>query len=408
MGKFKKEDFLVKLLCLVASVGLWIYIINNVNPNRRTTFRDLRVQVKNAESLKAQNLILVPGQEFFVTLTIEGPANQVFTAIPSSFSLSLDLSDYALKAGINEIPLRTYDKIPDYTKVISSDQVLKVAVDALAEKSVDIKKDGLKYHPAEGYYVPEPQLDSTVAMISGPKTDVDKVAALMLQGEKNGIASNQKEVVKVIPVDDKMNEVPNITSSKSFVEVTYTALTVKTDVPVTLRTIQSNSEIFLRTQTPVPSKVSIAAKDSVLKNITEIQTTSLDLSMVSAGARDYPVSLIIPAEVTILDESGVPMDPLIAAHIVAEPLKSKMITKELAILGKPSSGNIIPVTLKININLSGVEADLDKLNEAQVTAGVDVTGLSIGSHTLPVKVVVPQGYTVVSTAPETVSVSIGP
>ena len=48
--------------------------------------------------------------------------------------------------------------------------------------------------------------------------------------------------------------------------------------------------------------------------------------MVSAGARDYPGALIIPAEVTILDESGVPIDPLIEAHIVAEPLKSKMIT----------------------------------------------------------------------------------
>ena len=47
MGKFKRR-LLVKSYAWSLPSGCG-YIINNVNPNRRTTFRDLRVQVKNAK-----------------------------------------------------------------------------------------------------------------------------------------------------------------------------------------------------------------------------------------------------------------------------------------------------------------------------------------------------------------------
>ncbi|MFB0917491.1 MAG: CdaR family protein [Clostridiaceae bacterium] len=406
MGKFKKNDILVKIMCLIASVGLWVYIINNENPKRRATFRDIPVKVYS-DSLKNQGLILVPGQEFMATLTIEGPANQVFNAMPSNFSLSVDLSNFTLKEGVNEIPLRNYDRIPSQTIVVNAVQNIKVKIDSLVEKSVDIKKDGLVYTAAEGYFIPEPVINPTVDVVSGPKADVDKVAALLLKSEKTNISRTQKELVRVVAVDDKMNEVPNVTPSKSFVEVEYTALEVQKDVPVTLNTLQPSTDVFvLRSQAAVPSKVSIAAKESILRNITEIHTKPLDLSTITAGAKDYPVELIIPQDVTLLDENGKPMDPLIVAHVVADAIKSKTITKEVTLLGRPVTGAAMPINVKVSIVISGTETDLENINEAIITAGVDVTGLSPGVHNLPVKIVAPKGYTVVSKIPETIVVTI--
>lgn len=408
MGKFKKNEILIRLICVLLSVGLWVYIINVENPNRVTTFRGIPVQIKNAESLKNQKLILVPNQDFKVNLTIEGPANQVFNARNSSFSLSVDLSQFTLKVGENDVPLKSYDKIPDQTRVVSSDQFIKVKIDELAEKSVDIKKDGIKYTAAEGFYVPEPQIDSSVAWISGPKTDVDKVAALVVMGNKENISSTHKELLKVVPVDAEGKTVDNITSSKSYVEVTYTALEVRKDIPVRLKTTNTNTDIYIRSQTTLPTKVSIAAKESVLNNIKEIETAPIDLLNVKPGQTDYPVKLVVPSDVTVLDEEGKQMDPLIKAQIISEPLKSRTVSKELSISGKPITGTVQNTGTKIRITVSNSGADLDTLNEALVTAGVDVSDLAPGTYSLPVNVVVPEGYSIVSTTPSEVSITIAP
>ena len=51
---------------------------------------------------------------------------------------------------------------------------------------------------------------------------------------------------------------------------------------------------------------------------------------------------------------------------------------------------------------------LDELNDSLIILTADVTGLAPGTHQIPVKVDLPQEYTLIKTVPETIDITIEP
>lgn len=60
---------------------------------------------------------------------------------------------------------------------------------------------------------------------------------------------------------------------------------------------------------------------------------------------------------------------------------------------------------KVDLVLSGPKDVLDKLEVSQILAFVDCTGLKKGKHELPLKVILPEGITLISDTP-TIEVTI--
>ena len=75
----KRQDIIVRILCVVFAFGLWLYITNVENPTVTREVGGIEVRFINEDKLiENQNLILSHEQDVSVTLTIEGPSSDVY------------------------------------------------------------------------------------------------------------------------------------------------------------------------------------------------------------------------------------------------------------------------------------------------------------------------------------------
>ena len=295
MGKRKVDDLFVKILCLVGAIALWVIIINTTNLPKRMSFNNVPVQVQNADTLQARGLILVPDQELMVRTPLEGPANDLYSINADSVSVTLDVSQRTLKAGKQEVQV-TFVQTPAGVNLIGSNPTVEIELDEYVKKPVEIKKDLLDYSAAEGYYVPEPIFDSNYVTVSGPKASVELVAAVKPTSVKKDINLMSRDVLKLEPLDADNNVVPNVLLSESYVEVTYIPQPVK-EVPVIAVRAGVNPAINLTLISAEPSTVRITGRVNILKNITELETDSMNMEEIEPGETTRSKSLVLSDDI---------------------------------------------------------------------------------------------------------------
>lgn len=406
MGKRKVNDLFVKILCLVGAIALWVIIINTTNLPKRMSFNNVPVQVQNGETLKARGLILVPDQELTVRTPLEGPANDLYSINADSVSVTLDVSQRTLKAGKQEVQV-TFVQTPAGVNLIGSNPTVEIELDEYVKKPVEIKKDLLDYSAAEGYYVPEPSFDSNYVTVSGPKSSVELVAAVKPTSVKKDINLMSRDVLKLEPLDADNNVVPNVTLSESYVEVTYIPQPVK-EVPVIAVRAGVNPAINLTLISAEPSTVRITGRVNILKNITELETESLNMEEIEPGETTRSKSLVLPDEILVLDANNNVEDGIVDVITVAEPIMTKVVTKNVTLVGQPLVGRVSQLPPPVEVTISGTKTKLDELNDNLILMTADVEGLDLGTHQVPVKVDVPQEYTFIKTVPETIEVVVEP
>ena len=67
-----KQKVIVQLVCILLSLCLWIYVTNIKNPIKSYELKNVPVEILNSNSLQDSGLALVPNQNFYVNLKIEG------------------------------------------------------------------------------------------------------------------------------------------------------------------------------------------------------------------------------------------------------------------------------------------------------------------------------------------------
>ncbi|UUM11860.1 CdaR family protein [Proteiniclasticum sp. QWL-01] len=406
MAKRQVNDLLIKILCIIASIALWVFIINTTNPPQRMTFNNVSVQVQNADTLLAKGLILVPNQQLTVRVPLEGPANDLYSINADAINVTLDVTQRALKVGEQEVQV-TYVQTPSGVNLTGSNPAVKLQVDEYLKKPVEIKKDRLIYEAAPGFYVPEPQIDTNFVTVSGPKASVDRVAAVKPISEKKNISQLAREVLKLEALDSDGQIVPNVTLSESYVEVTYIPQPVKV-VPVTAIWDGVNASINLVRITAEPTTIRITAKENILKNISEVETGSLNMELIEPGETRRAMPLILPIDVIVLDDANKPKEAIVDVVTVAEPITTKTVTKNVTLTGQPAQGTVTQVPIPITVTISGTQTKLNELSDSLIIITADVTGLDSGTHKVPIKVDLPKDYTLIKTSPETVDITIEP
>ena len=404
MGKIKVNDLLIKIFSLLAAIALWVFIINTTNPVQRMTFNNVPVQIQNAESLIAKGLILVPNQNVTTRVPLEGAANDLFSTSIDSINVILDINQRTLKAGEQDVQV-TYVQTPSTIILNGSNPTVQLQVDEYLRKPVDIKKDLLDFEAAPGFYIPEPQLERNFVTVSGPKTDVDKVATVKPISEKRNISATTREVVKLEALDSSDQIVSNVTLSESYVEVTYVPQPVK-EVPVEAIWEGVNPVINLTTIHANPTTVRITARENILRNILDLKTEPLDISEVKPGETTTLKNLVVPFEVTLLNPANERMEPVVEVVTVAEPIQTKDFTKNVTLVGTPS-GVVSSVVVPVTATVSATQSKLAELNESMIVITADIAGLSVWNHKVPVKTDLPKDYTLIKSLPQVIEITIG-
>lgn len=77
MDKSENGTLIVKIICLLLSVVLWLYISNVENPLRTYELKGIPVELTNEDSLVDSKFAIVNKQPFTVDLKLEGPSSEI-------------------------------------------------------------------------------------------------------------------------------------------------------------------------------------------------------------------------------------------------------------------------------------------------------------------------------------------
>lgn len=400
MDKRKKKELIVKICCLIASFCLWFYINSNIDPVKKHTLKNIKVQITNTEALKQDGLAELPGQDYTISVEIEGPATVVYRASSDKIKAVADISKYALKKGTNRIPVEISENKTGASILNTQNLWVNVMLDKLEEKSVDIKTN-INVKTEKGYSALSPECSASYVIVSGAEKFVDQVNEVKAIGDVTVYKNNVTLSLPLKAVDKNEKIINDVTISPSCIKVTIPVRKIK-KVKVNVETKGSVSGGNLKQIYSSPNEIEIIGDDKTIDSINSINTDSVDLSAVSDN-KTVSANLDIPSGVSVLNDIK-----SVNVTINMEKIVQKNINLNIATQNLQNGYSASLDQSSASLTVSGLESVISNIDASKIQCFVDLSSYtdSATPQSVPVKVVLPDGATQVSLDPANVKVTI--
>lgn len=382
MDKSKDKNLMAKIICVLLSFGLWLYITNVENPSRSYEIKNIPVELVNTNVIENSKLALIPEQKFTVDLKIEGPSSEINKVRPEDFKITADMSNYALKVGKNTIPVQIISYPENITIKNNGFLGIKVELEEFSTKELTIKST-VKINYKKGIHELDKKISPNTVKITGGKSAVDMVDSAVISGEEKEVGKNIENSYAIRFLDSNGNEVSGIESDVSSAKLNITVTAGKKVAVNLITTGQIPPGYELVGYDIEPKYIEILGNNA--ESMESIDTEVLDLSSFT-GNVETDVKLNIPDGITVIN--GV------------DTIKVKISVKKLEAVTKSLTCPVRYINLnddlviespidKINITLTGLQADIDKVSDQNIDVSVNLNDIKEeGSYNIKPDVVV--------------------
>lgn len=368
MDKSKDKNLMAKIICVLLSFGLWLYITNVENPSRNYDIKNIPVELVNTNVIENSKLALLPGQKFTVDLKIEGPSSEVNKIRPEDFKITADMSNYALKSGKNTIPVQIISYPENITIKNNGFLGIKVELEEFATKELTIKST-VKVNYKNGIHELDKKISPSTVKITGGKSTIDRVDSAVISGEEKEVGKNIENSYAIKFLDSDGNEVTGIESNVSSAKLNITVTAGKKAAVNLITSGQISQGYELVGYDIEPKYVEILGNK--VQSMESIDTEPLDLSSFTEDS-EANVKLNIPDGITVIN--GV---DTIKVKINVKKLEA--VTKNVICTVKYINLNedliIESPTDKINITLTGLQTELDKVSDKNIDVSVNLNNI---------------------------------
>lgn len=329
------------------------------------------------------------------------------TVTADSFAVTIDLATYDMSQAPQVQSLKIHVRaLDDGIEVLSSTRdAVSVAIDRLDEAQVRVAVDSGEVPP--GLEIGTPRLSAQRVTASGPQSLLDRVDRALgtVRIDPSGIDCCGQ--VDLVPVDIDGRRVESVELNPSTVRVEIEVSTVETSRTVAIRPLLTGAPAAgfeVGTVTADPSVVTLRGAPEVLATIGEVLTQPISLAGTNATLQAAG-TLVLPDGARLADPAAA--EPTITVQI-REIVAQRTLLLGLVCSGAPAGSACLPRTEQIAVTVLGTVTDLDALDVADLTAALDVAGLGPGDHLVQPEVTLPDGVTLVTMSPISVTVTIVP
>jgi YbbR domain-containing protein len=362
----EKNRLVIPVICLLLSIGLWVYVTNVENKIRTTEISKIPVELINTEALTSSKLALTPNQELYVTLKVEGNTSDINKIKKSDFKVQVDLSEYAWKKGENKVPV----SIVDYPITVSirntNTLTVSVKIEDMVEKTMPITSD-IIVTPRQGYFASVATIDPKEVKVTGAESVVTRVSSLVVSDNKGDVFENVVGSYDIKPLDEDGNEVLGVLLSEKSANVEIKVSkgkSVKVNVVTTgqlpnglkLKSIESNKKF-----------VEILGPKEILDTISEVNSTPLNLSSINES-KDVSLGIVIPEGLKL--SQG---EDYITVKVNVIKFATKDFNIKYSITGGIEGVKVTPAKDTIKVTISGYENELGNVTADNIKASIDVS-----------------------------------
>lgn len=392
MDKWLTHPTSLKIISVLLAVLLFavVHIDPETAPNTVTSSVDTKVieaATITTTGLDEEKYVLTAMEPTVARIVVKGRISSLLAASPADYVVSVDLS--RVKPGIQELPLSV--KLPKGIEEVElSPRRVTVQIEEIVKKPFDVQviTEG---DPAEGYVVGTPEILSEgggVVEVTLPEDDMDKIGLVAVTMDVTGAdktVTNKKARVVVYDADGQ--EIPNAVVQPSTLHVEAKVTLPFKQVPLQIRYSGSLSEdLSLVSVKPNVDQVTVYAPQQELDAITVYDGAVLDLSKVKQSG--------------VINVKAPPVDGIqdvnpgeIELEIVVESTTTRTLSNvPITLVGASddlTAQIVTPASGTIDLTVNGAESVLEELTIADITVIANVTGLSAGSHSLPLELELP-------------------
>lgn len=377
MDKIKNQNktLIPKIICLLLSFGLWIYISNVENPVRSVEIKNIPVELVNLDSLEHSNFALSGNQKYTVDLKIEGTSTDVIKVKPEDFKIIADISTYALKTGENIVPVQIISYPENVTIKNNGFLGIKVELEDLVSRDIEIQsRVKLKYN--DNIYEISKKITPSSVTVQGAKSIVDKISSAVIDGEENGISTDFEKNYDIKFLDSKGEEVKNIYSKIDKAKLSVVVSNGKS-VPINLKTTETpKAGLELMGYELSSNYVNIIGSSDSLANIKSVDTETVDISNLN-DTSELDVKLILPEGVKVTSgQEYVKVKVILKVKENINENNNKTLNIKVNFNNLKDNLILESSSEKVSVTISGTQSELEKIDESSLTAVVDLSAVT--------------------------------
>lgn len=383
---FQNNKFLI-ILSLVISTITWVYMSMGTTNDTSVTISNIPIQIELPDQLVNNGLQVFSDSEQTATVTVTG-SRAVLGSISTKDITVTAATNGIDSAGTYQISLSAVKTNPSANFQIISTVTpsnVNVIVDYLRETSFPIQEN-VVYKVADGYYA-STSLASKNITVSGPQTEIAKIAKVSASAELDGILDDSTSATADILLYDKSgNRISTDLLKMEFgtVEASISVLPEKT-VKVVPEFMNKPEGLNLGDDmlSVEPSEILLAGPKKVLDNTKSIKLESIDFATLSNKRYEYnDQGINIPTDCKNISNST-------AAKVVLDlsSLSKKTYTVDSFKVSGLSSEYKADVTqTNMSVTVIGSKKELENLKSSDIECIIDTSDQSgtVGSVQMPV------------------------
>lgn len=384
MKKAFSSDTAFKIYSVLIAILLWVFVVYNQNPESTKVISGISVSYTNAAELEKSNLVILKNeQEPSVDVSVKGRRLSIG---------KLDASNVSAYAAIPEIRVGEYEAaidvrlpINDVSIVDKKPYTVKIVVENLKKISVPVE---IKYtgNPKDASSSVQASVSPQEISLWGPESVINNVAGAVVSLDVSDAIDGENKVqkYKILSKDGKdiTNNI-NINSDTDVVSIMPSVYTTK-EIPIeadysgTIPNGYTISGVEI-----LPAQIRLGSKDDSVERTEKIYTMPIDISNLTRSSKIHTKLVIPESLINIFSVTDVEVS-ITVEQSVSQTVLIENITFENAENGKLYSANSLP----LSVTVSGAQSRLDNFVP---NASVDVASLTDGTHTLPLKLTLPEG-----------------
>lgn len=377
--KIPVHERLIRMLMAIGiAITLWFMVNGNADMLITQDFNSIPITLTNTEKLTEKNLVLADNKNYYLNLQVKGTDKNLKNINMKEITAEVDLSDIDAKG--------TYD-LDVQVKGLSN----SVIISSMNPSSIQIEVDNIIKENLEVEIVPEGKPANDLSVISaealekveveGPEESIARIDKITATANVNGLESDTTQHLEVAAHDDSGNLIsdldilPNVVAAEIILGKTKS-------LGIIPSTTGSPANGYMVTGVVMePSKVTIGAKEELLKTIESLPMDPIDVTGQSKTfTKD--INLSLPAGCYFLDGSG-----KVKATVSIESPVEKSFTVD-KITAKNLGVGLVTSKIKdsrVVVKLKGASSVLNSLNTDQIEAFVDCANLGPGEYELPIQ-----------------------
>lgn len=383
---FQNNKFLIVLALVISSIT-WVYMSMGTTNDTSVTISNIPIQIELPDQLVNNGLQVFSDTEQTATVTVTG-SRAVLGSISTKDITVTAATNGIDSAGTYQISLSAVKTNPSANFQIISTVTpsnVNVIVDYLRETSFPIQEN-VVYKVADGYYA-STSLASKNITISGPQTEIAKIAKVSASAKLDGtLDDSTSTTANIILYDKSGNKISTDLLKMEFdtVEASISVLPEKT-VKVVPEFVNKPDGLDLSDNmlSVEPSKILLAGPKNVLDSTDSVKLESIDFATLSNKRYEYDAQGInIPTDCKNISNST-------AAKLILDlsDLSKKTFTVDSFKVSGLSSKYKADVTqTNMSVTVIGSEKELKDLKSSDIECVINTSDQSgtVGSVQMPV------------------------